>query len=355
MLEDRKAIPNVKETGNNEIVHGIQSGEIFVRVNGTKLFEPGGTLDGAHPFLKKLLHIEEDDTTAVPRLVQPSDAKLAFTRKMRQQIRQRKRTAMRRWDAVQKAVEVYDIGCLDAMATHLKSVTNPASCALDRYLQQFLRLEQAYNQHVTSDILHFYAVLEAESGYVAEWSKREDAKCKDQRALTKLLHQFNSFSMQLERETSGQVRMWRLPSSDAQRIRCVKAATENIKKRFFSSSTESLEVLEVYKIENKVLLNSFQNYTNSLSRTTADIKIKGLFCSVPPESVERCVVYGMHTTSGQDNDEPRFLDTQGQQIKVFNRSVYSTAISRGRPWYKYDVSCAVKSEQWHTIVFSTEV
>lgn len=121
----------------------------------------------------------------------------------------------------------------------------------------------------------------------------------------------SSFALQLESETSGQVRMWRLPPSDAQRKRCVKAATENIKKRFFTSPEQSLEVLEVYKIENRVLLSNFQRFTTSLAQTTADIKMKGLFCSVPAESVERCVAYGMHASPS--GEEPRFVDSQGRK------------------------------------------
>jgi hypothetical protein len=115
--------------------------------------------------------------------------------------------------------------------------------------------------------------------------------------------------------------MWRLPASDAQRVRCVKAATENIKKQFLSSP-RSLEVLEVYKIENRVLLHSFQRFTTAVANATSDIKIKGLFCSVPAESVERCIVYGMHSAP---SGEPRFTDSQGAEVKVFNRSVYVRA------------------------------
>ncbi|KAG6574580.1 uncharacterized protein IUM83_10821 [Phytophthora cinnamomi] len=303
----------------SERVHGIQSGELFVRVNSVGLCEPHGTLHGAHPFLKTLLHLQDDSTAALQLLVQPSEAKLAFSRKLRRQIRQRKRVARKRWGAVRDAVESYDCKSLGAIADHLSPVVHPAAGALDRYSQQFQRLEQAYKQHVTSDVLHLYALLEAERQYIAAWSNREEAKCRDQRALTKLLHQFNSFALQVESETSGQVRMWRLPPSDAQRKRCVKAATENIKKRFFASSEQALEVLEVYKIENRVLLTTFQRFTSSLAQTTSDIKIKGLFCSVPAESVERCIVYGMHTSP--NGEEPHFIDSHGTEIKIFNRSM----------------------------------
>lgn len=334
-----------------ERVEGIQSGELFVRVNSAELCEPHGTLHGAHPFLQKLLHLQDDDTTAMQRLVQPSEAKLSFARKLRRQIQQRKRGVKKRWGAVRDSVEVYDSGSLDVIADRLSPVALPAVGALDRYSHQFQRLEQAYRQHITSNILHLYALLEAERQYIAAWSKREEAKCRDQRALTKLLYQFkcvyeslrkmitganhrllcSSFALQLDSETSGQVRMWRLPPSDAQRMRCVKAATENIKKRFFASSEQSLEVLEVYKIENRVLLTNFQRFTTSLAQTTSDIKIKGLFCSVPAESVERCVVYGMHTSPS--GEEPHFVDSKRAEVKIFNRSMYAfeeNNIARGK-------------------------
>ncbi|KAL3670130.1 hypothetical protein V7S43_004445 [Phytophthora oleae] len=304
--------------GTQERAQGLYSGELFVRLNGAKLCEPQGTLHGAHPFLVKLLRLE-DDAPVVQGLVQPSEAKLELTRNIRRQIRQRKHAAKRRWGAVREAVNVLDSGRMDTLA-HCSPVASPASGAFDRYMQQFQRLEQVYKKYVTSNILQLYALLEAESQYITAWNKREEAKCRDQRALTKLLHQFNSFALQLESETSGQVKMWRLPSSDAQRIRCVKAATENIKKGFLSSP-EALEVLEVYKIDNRVLLNNFQRFTNSLAKSTPDMKIKGLFCNVPTESVERCIVYGMHTSQSRVHDEPQFLDSQGAEIKVFNRSL----------------------------------
>ncbi|KAL4128918.1 hypothetical protein PRIC2_007898 [Phytophthora ramorum] len=315
---------NTQQQANNwktERVRGIQSGELFVRLNGPELCGPQGTLRGAKPFLQKLLHLQDDEAAAVQRLVQPSEAKLTFSRNLRRQLRQRRCSVQKRWDAVRQAAEVYDSGSLGAMANHFSSEAPPAARALERYLQHIQRLEQAYKQYATSNILHISALLEAESHYITAWGKREEAKCRDQRALTKLLYQFNSFALQLESETSGQVRLWRLPPTDAQRMRCVKAATENIKKRFFSSPSSSLEVLEVYKVENRVLLNNFQKFTSSLAQTTADIKIKGLFCSVPAESVERCVVYGMHHVPNGESGETRFSDLHGGEVKIFNRSM----------------------------------
>lgn len=122
------------------------------------------------------------------------------------------------------------------------------------------------------------------------------------------------FATQLESETSGQVRMWRLPASDSQHQRCVKAATENVKRGFFGSNDaqqQQLEVLDVFKIENRPLLHHFHCFTHALP--PSEVKIKGLFCTVPSESIEHCVVWGMHS------DEESFQTSKTETIEVFNR------------------------------------
>jgi hypothetical protein len=107
--------------------------------------------------------------------------------------------------------------------------------------------------------------------------------------------------------------MWRLPEDDIQRQRCIKAATENIKKDFFvnasshSHGAKGLEVIEVYKIENQTLLKSFHEYTvlqaQMGQQSSNQIKVKGLFCTIPIESLEHAIVYGMHAKKYQQEDE----------------------------------------------------
>ncbi|RLN95941.1 hypothetical protein BBJ28_00021865 [Nothophytophthora sp. Chile5] len=297
-----------------ERVHGLQSGELFVRLNGASLCAPGGVLHGARPFLLSLLQLQDGGESLMQQFVAPSSSKVVFSRQMRGQTRQRRRAIEKLRRALQDAVEGHD-----AMAHRLLS---PPAEALERYLQQFRSLEKAYKQHATSDILSLYALLEAEGQYIAEWRRRERSACRDQRARTTLLYRFKY----LESETSGQIRMWRLPMTDAQRLRCAKAATENVKKRFFASSGCSLEVLDVFKLDNRVLLQAFQRFTSAIATSETELKIKGLFCCVPTESVERCVVYGMHTGPTGDSEdageEPSVLDPQGTGAKIFNRPTY---------------------------------
>ncbi|RHZ03847.1 hypothetical protein DYB31_011402, partial [Aphanomyces astaci] len=47
--------------------------------------------------------------------------------------------------------------------------------------------------------------------------------------------------------------------------------------------------VDVYKIENHVVLERFQSVVASLPSP----KVKGLFCSVPVAAIERCVAFGM--------------------------------------------------------------
>jgi hypothetical protein len=64
-----------------------------------------------------------------------------------------------------------------------------------------------------------------------------------------------------------------------------------VKRGFFGETAKysGVKVLDVYKIENRVLLDSFQQ----TAATSEPGKVKGLFCSVPLECLERVVVYGL--------------------------------------------------------------
>lgn len=112
--------------------------------------------------------------------------------------------------------------------------------------------------------------------------------------------------------------MWRLPASDSQHQRCVKAAAENVKRGFFSPSRSqqqsgAVDVMAVYKIENRALLHHFHCFTDSLP--SSEVKIKGLFCSLPAESIEHCVVWGMHANEASFHGCSSTAD-----IEVFNRA-----------------------------------
>lgn len=72
----------------------------------------------------------------------------------------------------------------------VSSAGHPAVQQIDRYVDLFRRLEQVYNGFVMQGILRFYALLEAERGYIEESAQMEELKCLDLLKQTKLLYQF---------------------------------------------------------------------------------------------------------------------------------------------------------------------
>lgn len=134
------------------------------------------------------------------------------------------------------------------------------------------------------------------------------------------------FAARLEAETAGCVVFRRLPQTHPQFLRCRRAALENVKKGFFvpggrfSGTNPSrrrlppppipsalslslshtrvvgtlddgpgLTVMDVFKIENKIMLRRFQKASANLDQG----RVKGLFCSLPAASLERVVAHGL--------------------------------------------------------------
>ncbi|RHZ15145.1 hypothetical protein DYB37_009648 [Aphanomyces astaci] len=90
-----------------------------------------------------------------------------------------------------------------------------------------------------------------------------------------------TFALYLESESAGQVQFRRLDATHPQGVRCRRAALDNVKPHG--------PLVDVYKIENHVVLERFQSVVASLPSP----KVKGLFCSVPVAAIERCVAFGM--------------------------------------------------------------
>lgn len=106
------------------------------------------------------------------------------------------------------------------------------------------------------------------------------------------------FCLHIQHETRGSVVVKRLQSSHPQFLRCERAATENVKKDFFSSSDCKycgVVVENVFKIENRILLDAFQG----AAAGSDPGKVKGLFCGVPSDAVEKLIVYGVGSSSGR--------------------------------------------------------
>lgn len=71
------------------------------------------------------------------------------------------------------------------------------------------------------------------------------------------------FGAHLDRETRSAASVKRLDAADPQRRRCARAAKDNVKRTFFAKTwaNAALQVIDVYKIENRPLLDDFLKST----------------------------------------------------------------------------------------------
>lgn len=95
------------------------------------------------------------------------------------------------------------------------------------------------------------------------------------------------FGEVISAETEGAIRLKHLLPGDSQFARCKRAAVEN--SRVDKSSNLTAEVVDVFKIENKPLLDSFEQECSK----SENGRVKGLFCPIPEEQIEKAAVCGM--------------------------------------------------------------
>jgi len=191
-------------------------------------------------------------------------------------------------------------------------------------------LMNEFDSHIAKYALWYYSTLERERSIFGRRLEEELSSCNSLTQHLKSSLRFNIFAIHLESETDRQVLLKRLPASHPQHIRCRRAASENLKPGFFDGipSFSGINVLDVYKVENKPLLDRFQKCAALMEPG----KVKGLFTSVPAKSVERTVVLGFGnsptaTTEGDDDDEQSVSNISGgaaaAKSSVFRRAWYA--------------------------------
>ena len=136
-------------------------------------------------------------------------------------------------------------------------------------------------------------------------AERRAAQCREKVAeaergrsldVLELRNRLAAFALHLDHETRGAARLRRLTPRDAQYARCRRAAAENARRGFFGAGGPfaGLDVVDVFKVENRCLLDEFQRGVEA-RRVPGEKKkaVKGLFCDVPARSIERLVLYGL--------------------------------------------------------------
>jgi hypothetical protein len=131
----------------------------------------------------------------------------------------------------------------------------------------------------------------AETALLNARLQEDVGQCAQQLEQQQLATRIATLSLQAERDSAGSVQLKRLSSAHPQHVRCRRAAAENTKADFFATSSSycGIDVLDVYKLEHAALAEQFQA---AAAADGADAKVKGLFCLIPPASLERLVLHG---------------------------------------------------------------
>lgn len=215
-------------------------------------------------------------------------AELETLRAAREAARQRALARSEYWQGQKRVVA-------SALRGELLKATSASSRTLDAQRERQRDLEERLLQ----DVAAFVGTLEVERALLAHVRGQELQQCRQLEEELRWTRHLRLFGLHLEHETRGSVQLRRLAPSDPQHLRCRRAAAENVRPGFSrpeKGSSRALRVLDVYKIDNKPLAERFRR----CAARDRPQKVKGLFCGVAPESLERVVVHGMSSAPEGD-------------------------------------------------------
>lgn len=209
--------------------------------------------------------------------------------------------------------------------------------------QRLVREMQAARRAETSEaalaklVLRYGAVLAAER--VALRARESEAQVESGRACQAMecRRRLTLFGLRVEHETRGGCRLRRLHGDDAQLARCRRAATENVRRHYFEQDDASIEVLDVYKVDNRRLLENF----HALSEGT---KVKGLFCTLPEVSVERVATFGFRRENECQSLELALFEGDDDS-PARSAAVRAASPSFPRPFSRYSTAHELRTEE----------
>jgi hypothetical protein len=179
-------------------------------------------------------------------------------------------------------------------------VTDALTANAERQTARVDAIASQVDEQLLSLAEEFTTMVEAERAAHAHRRTVEERACGEQEAQTRRAFKMAVFALHLESETEGKIAVTKLDASNPQFARCKRAAVENVKSGLFDKipnqappAFAGLSVLDIYKVENQQLHMVFQQQSqNHSERVMNDVKIKGLFCHLPAESLSRVVARG---------------------------------------------------------------
>uniref|UniRef100_A0A7S2W257 Uncharacterized protein n=1 Tax=Mucochytrium quahogii TaxID=96639 RepID=A0A7S2W257_9STRA len=214
-----------------------------------------------------------------------------------------------------KRIHDYRMRVLTSRLRKTEEVIERALASIDlneeRLREKHYDRAQAMDNDLLTHCAHFAASIEKQCLMLNKQLALEHHRNQIKIANMKKTLELEQFALHLAHETNDQVTLKRLNETNPQFIRCKRACQENVKAEFFgtTSNYSGISVMEVFKIENRPMLKQFQKMAAKLKPGS----VKGLFCTIPEESLERVVIQGMRGEKDICKEEDSH-DSQGKTV-----------------------------------------
>eukprot|EP00957_Ditylum_brightwellii_P068222 5179079-Ditylum_brightwellii.AAC.1 len=210
------------------------------------------------------------------------------------------------------------------MHIYAQQIMNKAKNNDDREKEELSKAMKDLESIVSTACMSFLSSWQEQSkrAFITNSVLYKNVIMKQQQEVIEMNRQLEIFALYLERETCGYIRLISLLDDErktssnqmpSQYKRCQKAVTENIAKGFFDNNNFpycGIHVENIFKIENKPLMDMFQAEVSTHEATINDGKIgqvdaknrgktKALFCQVPLGGVERFIAYGLQKNTAK--------------------------------------------------------
>lgn len=183
-----------------------------------------------------------------------------------------------------------------------QSIFSEANSLSSKTVEDMVQFQKISDVRTMQLLLMYCSTLKDEMNLNIELSDR-DTKANNLRKLqAKKLRDIQIFSRHLKVETQGKVYLNMIASESTQWKRCCKAVKENLSpSRLQSTECSDIKILNVFKIEHKLLAKGMKSFTDDNSET---VKIKGLFCSLSETDIYGFSAFGLssqHCENGESD------------------------------------------------------
>jgi hypothetical protein len=167
--------------------------------------------------------------------------------------------------------------------------------------EDMTQLQKMSDVQTMQFLLSYCSILKDEMNFNSELLDKDTVANNLRKLQAKKLRDIQIFSRHLKVETQGKVFLNMIAPESTQWKRCGKAVRENLSlPRLQSMECSDIKILNVFKIEHKLLAKKLQSFTNNNSE---NIKVKGLFCPLSEADIYGFSAFGLFAQHCENKDD----------------------------------------------------